>query len=40
MRRLLAIFAFLTGMLAAETATPVHCSMLQASRLQPKRSRG
>lgn len=40
MRRMLALLAFFTGMLAAEVATPVHCSMLHASRMQPNRRKG
>jgi len=40
MKRVLAILAFFTGMLAAEAATPVHCNMLHASRMLPNRRKG
>jgi hypothetical protein len=37
MKRLLAIIAFIAGGVAAEMAHPVHCSLLNASRVQVKR---
>lgn len=40
MKRLLAMFAFLMGGLAAELKTPVQCSMLHASLSHTKRRKG
>ncbi|CAB3777196.1 hypothetical protein [Pararobbsia alpina] len=37
MKRLLACIAFMAGVLSAELAHPVNCSMLNASRVQVKR---
>jgi hypothetical protein len=39
MKRLLAILAFLAGGLAAEIAHPVHCSLVNVSRVRIKRRR-
>ncbi|WP_279635269.1 hypothetical protein [Paraburkholderia lacunae] len=39
MRRLLAIFAFLAGGIAAEMAHPVNCLLVNASRAQVKRKK-
>ena len=39
MRRLLAIIAFVAGGWAAETAHPVHCSLLTPGRTQVKRQK-
>jgi len=37
MRRLMAIFAFLAGGLAAELAHPVHCSLVNVNRVRVNR---
>lgn len=37
MRRLMAILAFLAGGLAAEMAHPVHCTLVNVSRVRIKR---
>jgi hypothetical protein len=39
MKRLLAILAFLAGGLAAEIAHPVHCSLVNVTRVRVKRRR-
>lgn len=37
MKRLLAILAFMAGGFAAEATHPLHCSLLQSSRITLKR---
>jgi hypothetical protein len=37
MRRLMAILAFLAGGLAAELAHPVHCTLVNVSRVRSNR---
>lgn len=37
MRRFLAIFAFVSGGVAAEMVRPVYCSLLHVARVQQKR---